>query len=140
MHAITGSGPARSGVTLLARILGNNGNPVTQASVSSINYQVTNLSAGTTGTATALTVADVIFDSLQQNDLRWTKDDADHPGIDGRHGFNFAATIPRTQFAAATPAVDTPDPVKYQIDVLFTPTTGQAFTQRFLYTAQPVYQ
>ncbi len=62
------------GATLLARIVGNDAANVTQASVSSITYQVFKRGATTDiAAASPLTVSAVIFDTLQTGD-EWTVD------------------------------------------------------------------
>lgn len=138
-EVITGVGPARSGVTLMARVTGNNGQPITQASLSTITYTVTNLGTGVEAAAVSLTIASVVFDNLQQGNPRWTVDSADAPGEDGRHGYNFLATIPASDFPAATAATTTPAAIRYQVDVRFVPTSGEAFIGVFQFTALPVY-
>ncbi len=86
MIILTGSGPEQTGVTILARIYGQTGILITQASLTSIAYTVTDLMAGTTSAGT-LTVSAVVFNQAMTNDPRWTFDTV---------GFNFLATIPAT--------------------------------------------
>jgi len=131
----------RSGVTLLARIVGNGGMPITQASLSTIQYALTDFGSGsptpgspgpanpapTTGALASLTISSVVFDSLQQNDPRWTKDSAANLGSDGAWGYNFLATLAATLFTTAN---------RQQCVVVFTPVTGQPF--RCLFQWQPV--
>ncbi len=135
--------PAKSGVTLLARLRGQDGNLITRASLSTITYTVSELVAGATlGTGT-FTISSVIFDSLQQNDARWSQDDAGNPGPDGTFGFNFAATLASTLFAldvlAEEPVLFSPVVRKMQADVVFTPVTGQAWRVTFLWTTPKTY-
>lgn len=138
--SITGTTVALSGVTLLARVRGAAGSLITQSSISTITYSVSNLTAGTTSGSTSLTVSAVVFNDLQQDDPRWTKDSASDPGIDGSYGYNFAATIPATAFAVSVLDSDASDPVpdqvRYQVDVVFTPTSGQPF--RLVFKVNPV--
>jgi hypothetical protein len=142
MPIITGVVAAQSGVTLLLRLRGRTGQLVTQASLASIAYAVTNLTTGAAAGSGSLAVASVIFDSLQL-DARWAKDSAAFPGPDGSAGYNFAAELPAALFAVSAPAVPTPytiaTPQRYQIDVVFTPATGQPWRQIFQITAQGVY-
>lgn len=110
-----------SGLTLLARILGAAGAPVTQLSLASIAYAVQDVTTGVQiGTGT-LTIGTVIFDTLQ-TDAVWTKDAV---------GYNFKATLASTLFANGG---DT-----YQIDVKFVPVTGQQFKQSWRFFLQKVY-
>lgn len=123
--------PGSTGVTLLARIVGNDGELVTQASITSIAYTVWDLTTDeSVATSTSLTVATVVFDSLQ-TDAVWTKDTADEPGPDDRAGYNFKATIPA--------ATITPDGDRFQIDVKFTPASGQPFVLTFQFDTLEVH-
>lgn len=140
---ITGYAVALSGVTLLARILGNAGQPVTQASLSAIAYTVTDLTAGSNAGSGTFTIADAVFDSLQ-TDPRWQEDSAASPGPDGLTGYNFLATLPGSLFpliipAAPTPYAPAPAPHSYQADVAFTPTSGEAFRVVWQFPVLPVY-
>ncbi len=125
---ITGSAvPMRSGVALLARIAGATGVPITQASLSTIQYALTDLGAGpgvppVTGPLTALSVAAVVFDQLQQQDPRWTRDSAQAPGADGLFGFNFLAVLPAALMTS---------PNRQHVDVIFTPVSGEPFRVSF---------
>ena len=121
-----------SGVAIMARLRGNDGNLVTQGSLDTISYVVYDVQAvldtgnrggsGTVVTAsTALTVSSVIFDSLQQNSQLWTADGPHRLGPDGTWGFNFRAILAATSFTVANSAKT------HQVDVLFTPTSGQQF-------------
>lgn len=142
LGVVTGVGVLRSGVTLMARVLGNAGTPITQASLSTLTYTIRDLTAGTTITsAQSLTIASVIYDSLQQSDPRWTKDDADNLGPDDRHGYNLLAVIPASHFTAVDVDSDTKQITahRYRVDLLFTPVTGQAWIQPFEFTAVPTW-
>ena len=133
---ITGQAiPTRTGVTLLARVAGNAGVPVTQASLTSVQYALTDLGtpAGSnpvTGALTALTISSVIFDQLQQSDPRWSRDSAASPGPDGLWGYNFLATLASTLFTSTN---------RQHVDVVFTPLTGQPFRQPFEWTPIATY-
>lgn len=124
---ITGIIVMRSGATCMARLVGNQGTLITQASLSAAVYTINDLTTGLQVLAeTSLVVANVIFNSLQQNDPRWDKDSQANPGRDGRWGYNFLAVIPAVNFA---------NPDKFQIDVEFTPVTGEEFVVPFIATA-----
>ena len=142
LGVVTGIGVCGSGHTLMGRILGNSGVPITQASLASIAYAVRDLTAGTTITSgVALTISSVVFDSLQQADPRWTKDSASSVGEDGRYGYNFLATLPATLFTAFDVDADTEEVTthRYQVDVTFTPASGQPFRQAFQFPAVPTW-
>jgi hypothetical protein len=137
--------PGGSGVTLLARILGQTGKPVTQASLSTIGYAVTDLIAATQTTG-SFSISTTIFDNLVQNDPRWTFDNQYTPGASGLWGYNFAGSLASTSFPLATASavplgypVQPAPPRPYQIDVTWTPVTGAAFKQSFAVTVLPTY-
>lgn len=97
------------GAFLAARILGNNGAYLTQATTSSITYLIYDVTAGAEITSGSLTISSVIFDTLQ-TDGRWTEDTT---------GYNFG-------YAAAASAFATPDHT-YRVEFKITPTSGQVF-------------
>lgn len=140
-----GSVAAGSGVTLLARVLGANGEPITQATLTAVTAKVTNLNSGSTGAAITLTISSVVFDALQQSDPRWTFDSVHSPGRDGRHGYNFCANLESSNFALATvegvPPAYPPSPVArlFQVDVKFDPVTGQDFKQSWRIAVLPTF-
>lgn len=144
-NVITGVVYEQSGATLMARILGHSGATVTQASLSSISYEVWQIypaaayvankfqiippaelptSSSTPPVkrvaATSLTPADVIYDALQV-DSKWTVDDT---------GYNFAVAMPAASFAAI-PIADWPESTWYEVPVKFTPTSGAVFHANF---------
>lgn len=126
--------PGRSGVTLMARIVGNTGDLITQASISSIAYGVTDLDDDNTSITTGTqTVASVIFDSLQQTDNAWTVDDADNLGEDGRWSYNYKWTLAGTVVTVALSGH------RFQIDVRFTPVTGEPFTIPFIFKSTKTF-
>lgn len=90
-----------SGCTLMARVLGNNAQAITKASLSALVGKATNL---ITGTQVSLTVsaASNVFDTLQ-TDAYWTEDAT---------GYNFRALVPAAAIGAA---------VRYRCDFTFTP-------------------
>lgn len=129
----TGIVVANSGVSLLARLVGNDGRPITRASISSIAYNVYNETDGenvASGSGT-LTISDVVFDDLQTNDPRWTKDSEASPGKDGRFGYNFLATLPASHFTA--------DGNRLRVSITFTPASGQPFVVLFSFLLEAAY-
>ena len=133
---VTGHVVARSGAYLMARIRGANGQLIKKSSISTITYVVSNLTAGTTGSATSLTVASVVFNALQTPTLdpRWTKDAT---------GYNFAFSINATDTSVSTLDSTLDDPVpernRYRVDCVFTPTSGQAWRVPFEFLSLNVY-
>lgn len=95
MATITGTVVESSSFSVMARIHASGAN-ITQADVTSIEYQIYPHNSTTAHTgATALTVSSVIFDTLQ-TDARWTKDAT---GYNFRH--DVAATVltdPATEY------------------------------------------
>ncbi len=94
------------------RVVGQDAAAVTQASLTSIIYEVTDLSDSSQIATGTLTIANVINDTLQTPTLdpRWTIDSI---------GFNFEYNNPRTEL---------PNPDRsYLFEFLFTPTSGQAW-------------
>lgn len=143
---ITGAATGASGVTLLARILGNAGIPIVQADISSIAYTVRDLANATTVTSGSLTVSSVVTNALVDNDPRWTVDSAAFPGPDGRTGYNFVATIAASAFASLFDVAASTAPVPYkvtphrvQVTVEFTPVSGQVFRQVFQVVPAPTW-
>ena len=130
---ITGVVPGQSGVTLLARVLGQNGAPITQATITSIAWTLTDLTAGAALASGTFTVASAVFDSLQL-DPRWAAD-----GV----GYNFLGTLAASNFALASPSAGVPGqapaPRRYQCDVAFTPASGEAFRVVFQFSALSVF-
>lgn len=101
---------------LMARVVGPENTPLTQSLVSSIAWTLYDLRSTTPGTAVdsgSLTVASVIFDSLQTSDAAWTEDDT---------GYNFAY-----QFPADTFAMSSSGPGRYRLEIRGTPAAGQKF-------------
>ncbi len=106
----------RSGATVCGRVQGNLGTDITQASLSAITYQVVRLDGGGTETVTGsgtLTIADVVFDTLQVGDPRYTLS----------AGFNFLAVIPAACFQVGDRF--------HRIEVTFVPVTGENFVQEW---------
>lgn len=120
---VTGTIDERSGCVLLARLTGDDGDPIVQSDVSSAAYEVWDINdtpAIRVTAATSLTVANVVYNTLQ-TDARWTKDDT---------GYNFAMVLP---------ADSVPDAHKYRVDVQITPAAGQVFFAKFELSARKTY-
>lgn len=111
-----------NGTLCMARVLGANGSAVQQADVSGIGRKVFDLSSTAPTSiqhSTTLTVADVIFDTLQ-TDSGWTKDAT---------GFNFKDTVPSTLLATGNH--------RYRIEHTFT-TTAQPYHTVFEVFAEAI--
>ena len=99
-----------TGLVWMARVLGQDGEAVTQASLDSIVMTSMDLDDYSSVTTATLTISSVVFDTLQTDDPRWTAD---------QRGYNFLYAVP----AAAIPS-----PGKtYRVGLLFTPSSGQPF-------------
>ncbi len=121
---IFGSAFKNGSATLLARIVGNDAEPVTIADVNSIQYSIYLLDDQNPDLRTAveghedaaLTVADVLFDSLQTDSL-WTADAT---------GYNFRHTPDVSSHPAFAIAGR-----RYLVEYRLTPATGQVILARF---------
>lgn len=115
---------ANASATLLARVVGNDGLPLTPAAVTAIRYGVYVLGPGDPFLRTpvaghqdaALAPGEVLFSTLQ-NDALWD--------VDGE-GYNFRHVVDVSQ----QPAFPTPGR-HYLIEYRLTPVAGQAVTARF---------
>jgi hypothetical protein len=131
-----------SGVTLLARITGTPGVPITQATLTGVAWTLTNLTTGVVAATGTFVVGASVYDSLQQADGRWTADSLAAPStVDGLAGYNFLGTLAAALFAAAVPVagVVAPPPTWFQADVAFTPVSGQPFRQSWRFPAGAVF-
>lgn len=100
-----------TGAVIMARVYGNAGTAITQASLSSIVCKVYDLTNGDTLIATrTLVIASVVFDTLQTSDPRWTEDDT---------GYNFLDVVEATNFPEGGRT--------YRLEYKFTPASGQVF-------------
>lgn len=107
---------------LMARIVGNDGSYITQATISTITYKVIDTSDGTVVVSNgSMTVASVVFDTMQ-SDSRWELDDV---------GYNFRAEIAGASFPSSGRV--------YRVEVLFTPSSGSAFIVVFDLTSVLIY-
>ena len=110
--------------TMLARVVGADAQPIVQADIASATYSVFLLdgddpdsrTAVTGQTDVSLTVADIIFDTLQTDDL-WTVDDI---GYNFRHVLDVSA---EEAFAVAGRM--------YLVEYRLTPVVGQIIVMRF---------
>ena len=110
--------------TLLARVVGADGSPVTQSDVASAKYTVTLLDESDPDAATPVTghtdvavaVASLIYDTLQNDDL-W---DVDDTGYNLKHVLDVSAN---QAFATAGRS--------YRITFELVPTSGQVILVRF---------
>ena len=112
-----------AGATCLARMVGNAGTSVTQASLTSITCKVFDLSSATPTTSIAtptVTISSAVYDTLQ-TDSRWTVDST---------GYNFLFTV-------AASILTTGDH-RYRVEFKFTPTSGEVFFTVFELYAQAV--
>jgi len=105
---------AGSGVFLMHRILNSAGNNAQQSDVSSIAYSTSLESAPDTEVASgSLTVANVIFDSLQEaSGPRWKRDNT---------GYNFLWEAPASIFPTGGTTVI--------VVITFTPASGEVFKE-----------
>jgi hypothetical protein len=121
----TGTVFVKGTCALLARVVGFDGEPLKQADVSTITYTIYELddadptarTAVDGHTAVPLTIAEVIFDSLQ-TDAAWTVDAT---------GYNFRHLIDIGVKAAFTVAQQ-----RYLVEYTIEPASGQPILVRFL--------
>lgn len=110
-----------SGATCQARIIGQAGVNITQASLSSITCKVFDLNGTTPDTPVAtptVTISSSVFDALQ-TDATWSTDDT---------GYNFSHTLAASIFTTGDH--------RYRVEYTFTPVTGEAFPVVFELMAQ----
>jgi hypothetical protein len=110
-----------SAFSLMARVVGSNGVLITQADITSIAYSVVKISDGTVIGTGSLTVADVVFDTLQ-TDKRWSEDST---------GYNVLIT--------PNPTLIPEGGVTYAFEVVFTPVVGYPFIVIFHIETIPAY-
>ena len=110
--------------TLLARVVGYDGANITQSDISSATYAVWLLdeqdadsrTAVTGHGVTALTVSDIIYNTLQTDSI-WTKDST---------GYNFKHTVPISTNQAFAMAGR-----EYLVEYKLTPASGEVIVVRF---------
>lgn len=110
-----------SGPILMARVVGTAGAAITQATCSTITYAVYDVATAASVTSGSLTIANVVFDTLQ-TDAIWTKDST---------GYNF-----KTQMTAAM--VPTGG-ATYRMEIKITPTSGQPIWLVYQVSALALY-
>lgn len=109
------------GASFMARITGTDGANIVQADVSSITYTVYDLSDNSVVSGhdgASLTVASVVFDTLQ-TDARWRADAT---------GYNFRHAIAATAFPTGAKT--------YRLEYKFTPASGAVYWLVYSVTAQ----
>lgn len=99
------------GVFIMARIVGNAGTAITNATLTRLDYSVTDFYAETTPIAFVQITpfSSIIFDTLQ-TDVRWTKDAT---------GYNFGHAVAAVAFPTRNR--------KYMVSYKFTPSSGEVF-------------
>lgn len=138
---LTQAVPSHTGLRLLARIRGAQGQLITQASVTSITAVITDLTlekavAGSGFiSSTSLVISSVVFDTVQ-TDFTWQKDGAVNPQApppfgDGAYGFNFAWLAPAANFGTAGH--------RFRVDVKILPVGSEQFVVPFEIPTFPVY-
>lgn len=124
-HADVYGTVAKNGTaTLLGRVVDSTNTALTQSAISSITYSIYLLddqnpdtrTAVANHSAVALTVASVIFNTLQTDSV-WSKDST---------GYNFKHTIPIATYVAFAIAGR-----NYLVEYTITPVTGQKIILRF---------
>ena len=111
-----------SGVSLMARMRGNDGNYITRASLNVIGVKVFDKSDLATALQdTTLTIANVVFDTLQ-TDSRWTEDTT---------GYNFRHDVLASWLSGGNKT--------YRIEYRFDPNSGDDFYKTFDVRTAPIY-
>lgn len=98
------------GASVLARVYGPDGAAITQAAISTITCRVTAKSSGASVATPTVTVADSVFDTLQDDALWEDVDDV---------GYNFKHDLPATAFPTGGET--------YIVEYKFTPVSGAVF-------------
>jgi hypothetical protein len=130
-QAVVGS----SGVTLMARLVGQDGALIDTTDLASVSIVVTDLTqvaAGQSGAVSTYTPdpTTVTFDVLQTG-LPWDRDSVVHLGPDGLCGYNFLFLVPASSFAAGGH--------KYQIDCNLVPFGAEPFVISYSVPTQREY-
>ena len=121
--------PQPAGSGFLARVVGQSGSNVTQASLTSVTYSVYNLETDTYVLGGTLDISNSIYDTLKtaQNTTGfsnlWTRDAT---------GYNFRANISKSAFPDGERA--------YLVRFLFDPVTGEDFPLVFRVDAIGVFE
>lgn len=109
-----------SGAYLMARVLGGDGSAVAQADISSIAYSVYDMDDTSSPATGTLTVANVVYDSLQ-TDSRWTEDTT---------GYNFGWSAPASLFPSGSKV--------YLVEIALTPASGEVLHVKYKVTTRDV--
>lgn len=97
-----------SGGSVMGRVHGVDGEVMVRADITSITFKIFNAKTDAVVDTGTLTIADVIFDTLQ-TDNRWSLDST---------GYNFRHDYGNDAF---------PDPAVYRYEAIFTATNGTKF-------------
>lgn len=111
------------GATLMARVLGQSGSAITQASLTAITCKIFDLNSATPDTAVAtptITISDVVFDTLQ-TDARWSFDVV---------GYCFRHSPSASTFSSGDH--------RYRVEYKFDPVSGDDFFVVFEFLAKQV--
>lgn len=98
-----------SSIQLMARVTGNDGSAINQATLDSITCKVFDSITGSEISTPTVTIADTVFDTLQ-TDSRWTKDST---------GYNFLHALPASALVDGSKS--------YRVEYKFTPASGEAW-------------
>jgi len=119
--------PANADVILMGRIKSRSGEYISQSTISTIAWTLTDVSdgpnSGTTVASSTFTVSAVVFNSLQ-TDAFWTKDTT---------GYNFRGIITATNI----PTTYSGD--RLQADVKFTMTSGEVLRGQWNWPTSKTY-
>ena len=113
------------GATNLARLVGVDGEYITQAVVSSIQREIFDIDGATPDVAVdskTLVVADSVFDTLQ-TDARW-------PSTKDTIGYNFRDTVAASVLSTGEH--------NYQVEYMFTPSSGEVHMLMFVLSAKGI--
>ena len=116
-HYTYSTAPEDTSPYLMAYVQDGNDVDIQKANMSSITYTVDDIDGVETIAETSLTIASVVYDTLQASDSRWTVDD---------DGYNFAFSVPITGFPEGGRT--------YIVHVVFTPIVGAAWVHDFQIT------
>lgn len=138
--------PTGTDVALLARLRAQSYALVTQATLTSIAWTVTDTVLGTLLGNGTFTISQVIFDTLVKSDPSWSRDGppifapenaygfpGSVVGTDQQWGYNFRGIIPGSVVPLTSAGND------LQADVTFTFVGGEVLKQPFGWTALKVY-
>lgn len=110
-----------AGCQCMARVYGNTGVAITQASLTSITCSVYNLATETSIATPTVTISTSVFDTLQ-TDARWTFDPT---------GYNFRFEVAASAFASPN--------VIHIVHFIFDPTSGENYGVGFEVTTKGIF-